>query len=165
MATMRSYGSEARLDGRITSQMSYGLSGTVARAKVDLGDGSPTLPLTVTPSVFGNARVAYDFQQGLPTVALAGRFQNSLYADRTFDGGFTSPPHVPARIDLKLTLTGPIAKVRGLSYRLGAGYSFARVGPYVIGPNLYAQDSTTQAQLSPVERLYLFGGLEFAPDR
>ena len=165
MATMRSHGGEMRLDGRITPRLSYAMSGTVARAKVDLGDGNPALPLTVTPSVFGNARVAYDLQDGLPTIALAGRLQNAHYADRTFDGGFTSPPRAPTRVDLKLTLSGPIANARGLRYRLGVGYSLARFGSYVIGPNPYAVDATTQAQLSPIERLYVFGGIEFAPER
>lgn len=165
IASMKSYGVESRLDGNIASRLAYGVSGTLAHSRVDLGDGSTPLPLTVMPSVYGNARLAYELPNALPTVALATRFEAKRYADRNFDGGFTNGARVAPRLDVKLTLTGRVSSIEGLGYRIGAGYSFARVGPYVVGPNLYAADSSTRPELSPVERLYAFVGLEFAPDR
>lgn len=163
LATLRSMGLEWRVDGRLMSRLSYGVSATLARARFMTGDGGTESPLTVIPNAYGNARLAYELADTWPTIALSARFTNAPYADRAFDGGFATAPRVPARTDLKLAITGSIASVRGLSYQFGAGYSFARVGPYVIGPNLYATNRHTAAELSPVERLTFFSGLQFAP--
>ncbi len=164
-ATLQSQGLEVRMDGHVSPRLTYGASLTLAHANVDWGDGSPSAPLTVTPSVYGNARVAYQWIEGAHTISLATRFEQGRYADRAFDGEFRPAPHVPPRVDLKLTLTGPLGSTRGLSYRFGGSYSLARVGPYVIGPNLYAVDSSTRAELSPVDRLQVFVGIEYAPER
>ena len=82
-------------------------------------------------------------------MALASRFEDSRYADRAFDGGFSKVPKAPSRLDLKLTLTDAIASIHGLSYRVSGGYSFAHAGAYVIGPNLYAVDANTRARAFP----------------
>jgi hypothetical protein len=63
---------------------------------------------------------------------------------------------------LRATLTGDIAPLPGMRYRLAGEYSFHDVEPYLIGPNLYATDETTRAELAPTRRAQAFIGLEYA---
>ena len=49
---MRNYGVESRLDGQVTTRLTYGASVTAVRSRVDLGDDGGSQPLTVTPRIF-----------------------------------------------------------------------------------------------------------------
>jgi hypothetical protein len=51
--------------------------------------------------------------------------------------------------------------VDGLRYRTSATYATTGKGAYVVGPNQYAVDETSRAELSPHPRLGGFLGLEY----
>ena len=119
------------------------------------------MPLTVAPQFFGNARVAYDFQDNWPTVALAMSFVGPRLADRALDGGFPVLPVAPMNVQTRFTVSGVIPKVSGLSYRLVGNVASASVNPYLAGPNQSVGPDNAPAELSPINRLTVFGTLNY----
>jgi outer membrane receptor for ferrienterochelin and colicins len=161
-ARIDNFGYNAAYEGVLLQRrLRYALNLTSAYTLIDRGDGSEPQVPTVGPQIFGNARVSYDLGDPLPTLALATRFYGSRPADRAFDGGFSEPPHAPGSLELRATVSGPVPALNGLSYRASATYATAGRGPYVVGPNQYAADETTRAELSPKPRLGGFVALEY----
>jgi outer membrane receptor protein involved in Fe transport len=162
IARIDNYGLNAAAEGDLLVQrLRYGFNITSAYSRQDPRDGSEVQPLTVGPSLFGNARVSYELDAPLPTLALALAYQRRRLADRALDGGFSSMPTAPPHLELKLTASADLPGIPGLSYRIGANYAFSRVSPYVIGPWQSAIDQTTPYELAPIRRLQLFLGLEY----
>jgi outer membrane receptor for ferrienterochelin and colicins len=159
--SLESYGYNATYEGSVARKLRYAVNVTSAISRVDLGDGSETSPLTVGPSFFGNARISYEFDGYLPTPALATHFVAARPADRAHDGGFAEPPHAPADLQLRFTLSGVVPSLTALRYRVSSTFGSASRGAYVVGPTQYAYDETTQATLSPQRRLSGFAGLEY----
>lgn len=142
-------------------KLRYALNITSAYTRIDMGDGTAPHSPTVGPQLFGNARVSYAFGGELPTIGLAAHGFGSRPADRAFDGGFAKTPRASAGLELRATLSGPVPGVDGLSYRTSVTYATNGRGAYVIGPNQYALDETTRAELTPQPRLGGFLGLEY----
>jgi outer membrane receptor for ferrienterochelin and colicins len=161
VGSLTSYGYNASYEGSVARKLRFGANLTAAYSRVDLGDGSGPQPLTVGPSVFGNARVSYEVGGYVPTPALAVSYQDARPADRAFDGGFSNPPYAPADLQLRLTFSGAVPALEALRYRLSGTFGTASQGPYVVAPNQYAWDETTRAVLSPQRRLSGFLGLEY----
>lgn len=159
---IENYGYNAAYEGRIGRKLRLAGNLTSAYSRVDSGDGSGVLPLTVSPSFFGNARISYEASGNWPTPALALHYQAKRPADRAFDGGFTPAPYAPPDLQLRLTFTGAVPSFTSLRYRLSTSYDAASRGPYVVGPTQYAVDTDSQATLSPQRRLSAFLGLEYA---
>jgi outer membrane receptor for ferrienterochelin and colicins len=148
VSAIDNYGFNAGYEGTLGG-FRYGLNGTGAiarRGEMGIADS----PLVVAPQLFGNARIAYDFGDQLPTVALAGHYQGRRPGSRAF--AFSPPPYAPALVELRLTVTGPVPGLKGLTYRASANYAFAEKGPYVIGPS--------QSQISTGARNPTTGELE-----
>ena len=161
VAKIQNYGINAAYEGTLLGErLRYGLNLTQAVSEVDEGDGSAGHDLTVGPTLFGNARVAYDLGGALPTLGLAAQYLGRRPADRAFDGGFATTPYAGPHVQLRLTASGE-TPLDGLSYRLIGDYAFSKVTPYVIGPNQYATDETTPYELAPVRRMQLFLGFEY----
>jgi len=140
------------LDGRLT----YSANLSSAYARVDTPAG-PKL-VSVTPSIYGNARVSYDFSHGYPTIAFAAQMSGKRLADNAQDPGVLRLRYAPPTLDTRLTLTGQIPKVKDLQYRLMADYAFTTTNPYqAIGA---AADLNT-AELVPVNRFTLLMGLQY----
>ncbi len=153
------------------------VTGAVAKRNDVSAPGSPSEPLTVGPQVFGNGRISYDLPGDLPTVAVAVHWMGKRYADRAFTGGWPRAelPVAPPQLDLRVTVTGSVPGVKGLSYRIGANWALADRGPYVVGPNqdsgsicsISATCGTTTAgapagpQLVPVDPFRVMGGLQY----
>lgn len=162
VARVDNYGYNASYEGMaLDRRLRYTLNVTGAYTRIDVGDGTPPRVPTVGPQLFGNARISYDLGAPLPTLALAAHGFGSRPADRAFDGGFTEKPYASAGLELRATISGPVPGVEGLRYRASTTYATAKKGAYVVGPNLYAADETTRAELSPVSRLTGFVGLEY----
>ncbi|HTQ07738.1 MAG TPA: TonB-dependent receptor [Polyangiaceae bacterium] len=157
------YGLNAAYEGAaVNGRLRFGLNFTSAITHVDPGDGSgPQIP-PVAPEAFGNARVSYDLGGKLPTLGLASHFSGRRLADRYYDGGFTPPPSAPPSLSLRATVSGAFPAVPGLTYRAGFDYSFARVEPYAIGANIYANANVSRAELAPTRRAQAFVGFEYA---
>lgn len=157
------YGLNGAFDGSTAGErVSYGLNVTAASARVDDGEGERVLP--VAPQTFGNLRVAYRHWPSWPTLATALRFSDRRLGGRFYDGGFSRPAVAPPLLALRVALSDELESVKGLSYRVGGEYSFARVEPYEIGAFLYALDGTTQPELAPRAKLRGFVGLEYRFD-
>jgi outer membrane receptor protein involved in Fe transport len=162
-ARIDNYGLNAGYEGAaLEGRLRFGLNVTAANTRLDNRDGSGSLPLVVAPQTFGNARVAYDLAAPAARLGMALRFMDRRPASRAYDGGFEQFPSAPPVLALRLTLSGAVAPLPGLSYRLGGEYSFAKVDAYMIGAATYANDNVTQPELAPVRRAQLFFGLEYA---
>jgi hypothetical protein len=77
------------------------------------------------------------------------------------EGGFSTTPTAPPHLELKLTASGDVRLVPGLTYRVSGSYAASRFSPYVIGPTLYATDETTPYELAPLRRMQMFVGFEY----
>jgi outer membrane receptor for ferrienterochelin and colicins len=152
VADISDVGLNASYDGtRASGRLRYGANLTVAQARRSQPDG-PSLDLTVTPKVFGNARIAYALPGSLPVIGLAALFFGQRLADRANDGMFVPTPTAPAQVEMRLTLSGDVPGVAGLSYRATADMALASHNPYVAGPIQAATPEQPAAQLSPVDR-------------
>lgn len=136
----------------------YGFALTGAVAEKRSGEGSVRLP--VAPQIFGNARVAVVLGQDLPTIALATHFMGPRPADLS-NGQFRPDPFARTQLELRLTLSGAVPVVKGLSYRAIANYAFADRGAYVVGPVTSAIASQSQPQLNPLDHFRTTLGLQY----
>lgn len=152
-------GVDASYDGsRLGGRLRFGANITIAEADRD-GPESGDVPLTVTPKVFGNARISYALPQGLPVIGLAALFFGERLADRANDGMFVPQPKAPAQVEARLTLSGDVPGMAGLSYRATVDAALASRNPYVVGPLQAATPDHPSAELSPVDRFRVGVGL------
>lgn len=160
-ASIDSYGLNAGVDGTLMQdRLRYGLNVTEAFSRRrDRAGGSEAL--RIAPRVYGNARVAYDLGNDLPTVALAAYSLSSRVADRGLDAGFRPAPNAPTLVDLRATLSGRIPFAPGLSYRASAAYLAGDNGPYVIGPVSVATADQPSAEPVPLQSLRVALGLQY----
>lgn len=140
------------LDGRLHLGASF--TGAVAR-----GHGTDRIP--VAPQAFGNARAAYELGGELPTVALAASFTGSRVSDRSYDAGFRPIPVAPGALDLRVTLTGSVPHVRGLSYRVIVAHAVHDRSPFAVGPLLRPVAGLAPPELAPVQRWNATLGVQY----
>ena len=153
------YGLNTGLEGSFDSgSILYGFNLTGAIAEKRTSSGTSRLP--VAPRLFGNAKLAYVFGEGLPTAAVATHFLGPRPADLS-SGQFSPDPFASAQAELRLTLSGDVPGVTGLSYRAMANYAFAERGPYVVGPVTNSIPTQTIPQLTPVDRFRTTVGLQY----
>ena len=154
------YGLNTGFEGSLRSGFFlYGFTLTGALAEKSTGDGTTRLP--VAPQLFGNARCAFVLGHDLPTVALASHFVGPRPADLS-NGQFDPNPFARTQLQLRLTLSGDVPRLTGLSYRASANYSVADRGPYVVGPVTSATPAQPTAQLNPIDRFRTTLGLQYA---
>jgi outer membrane receptor for ferrienterochelin and colicins len=160
------YGGNASVSGTaLDGKLQFGVNVTVAKATVAAKTGDQ--PLTQSPNLLGNARVAYQFGSELPTLALAAAFLGPRLADGAYIAGeqsnLTPRPEAPTQVSLRGTLSGPIGGLKGVSYRVGGEYVFGKWSPYVVGINQGAPQSIisapTAAALLPINRVTLFASI------
>jgi outer membrane receptor protein involved in Fe transport len=159
--SLESYGYNAAYEATAFHQLHFGANITSSISRIDVGDGMGSQQLTVGPAFFGNARLSYELGDRLPTLAVAAHYLAKRPADRAFDGGFTPRPYAPSDLQVRLTVSGLAPVLDALRYRLSGSYDTAGRGPYVVGPNQYATDASSRAELSPQRRFTAFAGLEY----
>ncbi|RYZ04393.1 MAG: hypothetical protein EOO73_24280 [Myxococcales bacterium] len=156
---VRNYGINTGVEGSFgAGRVSYGFNVTAAVA--DKIDDAGTTRLPVAPRLLGNARIAAALFQSGPTLSLGTHLLGPRPADLAT--GFAPSPFAPTQLQLRLTLSGDVPKLTGLSYRLLANYVAADRGPYVVGPVTSAIPSQTTAQLVPIDRFRTTVGLQYA---
>lgn len=154
-------GANVAYDGtRLEGRLRFAGNLTVAKARRGEPDGS-TANLTVTPKVFGNARVSYVLPGPLPAVGFVLLFFGERLADRANGGMFTPTPSAPPQVEMRLTLSGEVPAVAGLSYRVSADLAVADRNPYVVGPLQAGTPERPAAELSPVDRFRVAVGLSY----
>jgi outer membrane receptor for ferrienterochelin and colicins len=152
------YGYNAALEGSFAARrLRYGATVTGAYSRRDTVEGRE--PLSIAPSLYGNARVSYDLGGDLPTLALAVQFSGH----RPTDGDFEPSAYAPGVLELRAAVTGAVPILKQLTYRVTANYAAESSGPYVIGP---IQDGShgVGPQLNPVDHFRAGVGLQYVWD-
>lgn len=176
------YGGNGSYEGSFFERkLRLGMNVTVAAARRRLSDAQQsrnasfgvddTVPLTVAPRAYGNARASFQFDNAVLAVA-AGVFGPRI-ADQAYYGGDPSNliprPEAPTQIEIRTALTGDVTNHKTVGYLLGLNYAFEGHQPYVIGPNQglprYLSPRPVQAELALVNRFSAFVGLEFHLDK
>ena len=159
VAHVDNYGVNASYEGNLLDgRLSYGANLTAAYARL-VTDGGETKLMTVTPSVFGNARVSYDFRGARPVVGLASQVTGRRLADYSQDPGVPVLQYAPPTIDLRLTATGRVPRFGALQYRISADYLFTTTNPYAA----YTGGSDpNRVELIPVNRATVLFGLQYS---
>jgi outer membrane receptor protein involved in Fe transport len=134
----------------------YGASLTRAKAERREPELDDPIPLAAAASVFGNARVAYDFEGPYPALGLTARFTGERLVESPNEDGSVSA--APPQVELRLTVSGPFPGLPGLKYRVSGGYAFADEHPYAIGP---AHLGDGRAELMPVDQAKVAVGLQY----
>jgi outer membrane receptor for ferrienterochelin and colicins len=161
LSTVQNWGYDAAFEGSLRSgALQYGVNLTAAIARLDDGTGH-TMPLTVSPRIFGNAHVSYQFSGDLPTLALAASAQGERPVENAFVSGFQPIPYVSAQLVLRATLSGDVPGLRALSYRITGHYSTTSNDPYLAGPSVPPSAQYTAPSLVPIDRARLMVGLEY----
>jgi outer membrane receptor for ferrienterochelin and colicins len=156
---VQSYGLNTGFEGTMaSSRIAYGFNVTAAIADKSGAEGTTRLP--VAPRLFGNARVAATPWKDGPTLALASHLLGPRPADLSY-GHFSPSPFAPTQLQLRLTLSGPVPLLKGLSYRALANYAVADRGPYVVGPVTSETEVQRTPQLIPVDRFRTTVGLAY----
>ena len=156
VAQIENYGVNASYEGSLLDgRLSYGANLTAAYARVE--SGGLTRLMTVTPSVYGNARVSYDFGGALPVVGLASQVTGRRLADFAQDPGVTGMRYAPPTIDLRLTATGRIPRLAALQYRVSADFGLTTVNPY----GAAGGSDPSNPDLVPVNRATVLFGLQY----
>jgi outer membrane receptor protein involved in Fe transport len=157
-SSVTSFGASLAFDGVAAHRVRYGLGITAAYARQDDGDGSAPHPLAAAAQLFGNARLAYDLGEGLPVIALAGRFAGS----RPISGSdFVPTPYASPLAEVRVTASGPFPRLRGLTYRVSWSSVFTEGAPYRVGPNGPSPGYDRQ-EIIPLDRFRVAAGLEYA---
>lgn len=163
------YGWNGGFDGSMyEGRLRYGANATAA--VTHLRDRPSGLP--ASPRFFGNARISYDPGGYLPAPALAASLIGRRTADRPIPYSSIPLPSAPITLELRLTLTGRVPGVPGLSYRISGDYISARRGPYYAGPLLPMNSVSFEARVPgsplvpppeaiPVDQYRVFFGLRY----
>jgi outer membrane cobalamin receptor len=164
VSSIDNFGVNARVEGSVaSSKIRYGVNATAAyTSQADPQFGASHAP-AVTPQMFGNARVAYDFGEGKPIIGLAGHFLGKRPAARAFETYYATPPYVGPQLQIRLTISGPVSFVRGLSYRGSLDYSFSDEAPYIVGRPVENHNLLTSPypQFAPVDPFRGTVGLQY----
>ncbi|HMJ15640.1 MAG TPA: TonB-dependent receptor, partial [Polyangiaceae bacterium] len=155
VSSIDNYGWNGALSGTFAdTRLGYGLNATAAFTRKNAPDGS-TQELEVAPQVFGNARLSYDLGGLFPSPSLAAYFVGTRPPARAFDGTFSPVMQAPALAEFRATLSGPVPGLTGLGYRLGATYTTASRGAYIVGPDSTPQGVSQSRALRPADLLPL----------
>jgi len=167
LASIENYGVAAEYAGSAgeRQQLRWGTTATaaVARSTDPTLPGSPSLPLTVTPQIYGNARFSYDLPGDWPVLAVAMHWMGKRYADRAWDGQWSPTyqvPVAPPQLELRGTIGGPVPGITGLTYRISANWALAGTSPYVVGPSQSVVYNNAP-QLAPVDPFRVMAGLQY----
>jgi outer membrane receptor for ferrienterochelin and colicins len=157
---LTNYGLNTGIEGSLASgYVLYGFTVTGAIAKKKTDSGTTRLP--VAPRIFGNARVGLVLGPALPTVGLAAHLTGPRPADLS-NGQFRPDPFARTQVDIRLTVSGDVPLLKGLSYRAMANLALAEHGPYVVGPVTKAIPTQATPELIPVDRFRTTVGLQYA---
>ena len=158
VARVNDYGLNASYEGTgRDGRLSFGANLTWAYARLQTsGGGFATVP--VIPSLYGNARVSYDFGGGRPTVGFATQVSDKRLADYAHDPGVTGSPSAPPMLDARLTVSGSVPRVKALQYRLSVDYAVTTSNPFGAFAGGANENNT---ELVPINRLILLFGLQY----
>ena len=150
-------------------QLSYGATFTAAVNRTEE-------ELVASPSWFGNARLSWDFGEGLPRASLVGSFSGSRLTSTAHATGTDSEGNevgwdaasrsVGPQVELRATVDAKVKAVPGLWVRGVVGGSLTPFSGYTVGPRQAPEPQlgfTTPAQ-APNSRLFVMMTLGWSLD-
>ncbi|MET0591522.1 MAG: TonB-dependent receptor, partial [Polyangiaceae bacterium] len=164
ISSIDNFGLNARVEGSFGSaRWRYGLNATAAYTRQEDEAFGSAHPPPVAPQLFGNARIAYELGDHWPVVALAGHFMGKRTPTRAYEKYFARIPYVDPQVELRLTVSGAIPVVRGLSYRASLNYAFSDEAPYIVGRPVDNHSILTSPypQFAPVDPFRGTVGLQY----
>jgi outer membrane receptor for ferrienterochelin and colicin len=164
ISSIDNFGMNARVEGVFaSSKVRYALNATAAYTSQDDPEYGASHAPAVTPQMFGNARIAYDIGDNYPVVGLGAHYAGKRPAARAFEKYFTYIPYVDPQVELRLTLSGPVPGVRGLSYRASLNYAFSDEAPYIVGRPVDNKNYLTspKPEFAPVDPFRGTVGLQY----
>ncbi|HET6145999.1 MAG TPA: TonB-dependent receptor [Polyangia bacterium] len=157
VARVDNYGLNASYEGSLRDgRLSYGANLTATYAR--LITAGRTELMSVTPSLFGNARVSYDFGGARPVVGFVSQVTGRRLADYSQDPGVIGMHYAPPTIDFRLTGSGQIPWLRALQYRISADYAVTTTNPYAASTG---GADPNKVELIPVNRATVLFGLQY----
>lgn len=154
-----------RVEATSRLELASGLTGSVSYERYE---GSFSRVAPVMPYFHGNARAAYRFERGDTTLALATRFSSDRAAVTLPGNGADVARSAGPLLDLRLTITGRVGAVSGLTYRVGALYSvnsrstnLLAPGPDPLDPEQPDFLASESAVYAPLPKFALFVGLRY----
>ena len=157
VARVDNYGVNASYEGNLLDgRLSYGANLTAAYARLITGGESKLM--TVTPSLFGNARVSYDFGGARPVVGFTSQITGRRLADYSQDPGVIGLHYAPPTVDLRLTASGRVPRLGALQYRISADYTVSTTNPYAAS---VGGSDPNKVELIPVNRATVLFGLQY----
>ncbi|MGE0321893.1 MAG: TonB-dependent receptor plug domain-containing protein [Polyangiaceae bacterium] len=146
-AEIDGYGLVAAFDGSVVAgALRYGASATISHTRQLTSASSDGNALPASPEIFGNANVSYAFGDKLPTLGLAGHYVASSPVFGVAEESYPERPKGPARLVGRLTLSGAMPGVSGLSYRAYVQSAVGDEAPISVSP----VNSRTAANPDPV---------------
>ena len=112
---------------------------------------------SATPDEIAAAQARGELGEHLPTFALAARIVGPR---PVMDTDYPTPPEAPVQAQLRLTISGVLPVVTGLSYRVIGDYNTSDRAPFAVGPVKTPEDPS-QVELSPVPRYRVIVGLQY----
>jgi outer membrane receptor protein involved in Fe transport len=166
VSSIDNYGINGAFEGSAggDQQLRYGVNLTGAVAHKEEAGGATIEAIPVAPAVFGNARVSYDLPGELPTLAVATHYLSRRPIDRAYDGTWPVRPYADAQLELRATISGPVPKLKRLTYRGSVNWLLADHGPYAVGPAQAAERYNQAPQLVPLDTFRATVGLEWSFD-
>jgi outer membrane receptor for ferrienterochelin and colicins len=162
---IRAYGANGSMSWKPIEGFEVAGNLTITKARQILDDPmKEDLKLAVMPAWVGNLRMAYKPAPEGSTFAIAAFFTGERNTERGIRGKFgDNPPISPGQLLLRGTVSGPFGGWKGVSYRLILEHAHASTNPYVIGPlqKTSKSDPTRHAELVPVNRFTILGGLQY----
>ena len=172
VSRVRNFGFDFGFEGTAAAgKLHYGVNVTEAIGRREEPGQSPQL-LSLAAQAFGNARVAYDLPHGFPSVALAarwvGRRPTDIYSPPSAEApspcaappaaAVPNPCFAQASAEARLTLSGAVPGLSGLSYRLTANYNTAKRSIYSTHGGTLPDGSH---EFIPTDRLRFGAGLQY----
>ena len=119
-------------------------------------------PVPLVPLWMGNARVAYAFERHGPTLALAATFSGKRIAFSEFTT--RDVVYNNEQLDLRATLTSPLAALPGLSMRVTFAYALNPFMPYLLDAATVDNPDSVTAFVPTPSSLFGFIGLQYDID-
>jgi outer membrane receptor protein involved in Fe transport len=159
---MVTHGFQVAADGDFLSRrLHYGATFTGALAHTNSQETDLDERVKAAPQWFGNARVAYDFGDRLPTAALATTFAGNAASDRSYSGGSKRVTFAPPSLEVRATLTGQVPWVKGLSYRVIVSHQRHDATSFAVGPTMRPVTGFEATPLTPTKRWNALVGLQY----
>ena len=164
ISSIDNFGLNARVEGSVgTSNLRYGVNGTAAFT-------------SLADPEFGVSACARGHAADVRKCASRLRLRRALSVDRagsalsrTSPRGasvrktFERPPYVDPQLELRLTVSGPVPFLKGLTYRASLNYAFSDEAPYIVGRPVDNRGGRTSptAQFAPVDPFRGTVGLQY----